>query len=236
MANDADLVRCLIVTFLCVESTEVVERAGEVVLGLLSVDSEDAVTVVSSGDGDESGSGSGGLGEVKGQGLMWRRVFLDLEVYGLLFEWTSLVEGRGKWDLSTKKGRYAASLSQGRLFDFVAGVARLDWRVVGTSVYGDVEGRFYYSKSSSASATGGGGGRGERNEGVYGGLLKYAATGMIDSDDYLMEVLRRDFFVKLLHVIDEENSKGVSSGLRRAIQDGAGVRQEEQSLTNGMHL
>lgn len=65
----------------------------------------------------------------------------------------------------------------------------------------------------------------------YGGLLRYAAAEMIDREDYLMEVLRQEFFMKLLAVVQEEGGRRVPPRLLESLQREAGVEgSEEQGL------
>ena len=70
----------------------------------------------------------------------------------------------------------------------------------------------------------------------YGGLLRYAASYMIDRSDILMEVLRQDFFVKLLGIVEESNGRDVSPRLLQAIQQGAGIDTTKDGEDVGMHL
>ncbi|KAK6365170.1 hypothetical protein LTS17_011402 [Exophiala oligosperma] len=176
VAASSPLVQCLLTIWLSSESTEIAERCLEAIEALLAVDSHSSFTVVSTKDR---------LAEAQGQGLLWRRIFTDPQVYSIMFEWTSLrVSNR---DVKTKK----------------------------------VESRFM-------------------GEGVddqpYGGLLRYAASHMIDQRDILMEVLRQDFFMKLLAVIQEGNPQSVPPRLLEALQNQAGIDPTKDDERNGVHL
>ena len=210
VAASSSLVQRLVTVWLSVESTEVSERALECIVALLAVDSLSSSTVVFA---------ENRVGEAQGQGLMWRRIFYDPQVYSLMFLWTSLT--RSNHDLKTKKVQQQVTISQGRLFDFLARVAELDWGAITTSSLPDVEKDFLRSESTNQP---------------YGGLLRYAASNMIDSKDYLMEVLRQDFFMKLLNVVQEGGSQNVSPRLLEAIQQEAGVEQTQETANGGMHL
>lgn len=210
VAASSSLVQRLVTVWLSVESTEVSERALECIVALLVVDSPSSSTLIFA---------ENRAGKALGQGLMWRRIFHDPSVYSLLFLWTSL--RRSNHDLKAKKGKQQVTISQGRLFDFLARVAEFEWAAITTSSLPDVEKDFVKSEASSHP---------------YGGLLRYAASDMIDPKDYLMEVLREDFFVKLLKVLEEGGNRDVSPRLLEAIQQEAGVEQAQQSENGGMHL
>jgi hypothetical protein len=211
VASSSSLVQLLISVWLAVDSTEVSERALECILALLAVDNPDSVIVVTTDNR---------IGGAQGQGLMWRRLFHDSEVYSLIFLWTSLRQSR--YDLKTKKGQQAVTISQARLFDFLARVAQLDWAAITTSSIPNVEASFMPATSNTINQP-------------YGGLLQYAASYMIDPSDYVMVVLRRDFFMKLLNVVEEGDSRQIKPRLLHAIQQGAGV-DTLQVETNGLHL
>ena len=210
VAASSSLVQRLVTVWLSVESTEVSERALECIVALLAVDSPDSSTVLFADNR---------VGEAQGQGLMWRRLFYDPQVYSLIFLWTSL--RRSNHDLKSKKGKQRVTIAQGRLLDFLARIAELDWGATTTSSLPDVEKEFVQSEASSHP---------------YGGLLRYAASEMIDPKDYLMEVLKEDFFVKLLKVLEEGGNRDVSPRLLEAIQQEAGAEQTQQSQNGRMHL
>ena len=210
IAANSSLVQCQFTVWLSSESTEVAERSLEVVKALLAVDSPNSTTVLSAGRS---------FAEAQGQGLLWRRVFYDPGVYVSLFEWTSL--SKSKRDLKTKKGVQLVTISQARLFDFIARIAPLNWVAITTSSLPQVEWQFMSSS---------------REDEPVGGLLRYASTHMIDKDDILMKVLRQDFFQKLLGLIEDENSQNVSPRLLEAIQQGAGVEVTNESGQGGLHL
>ncbi|OQV01976.1 hypothetical protein CLAIMM_07243 [Cladophialophora immunda] len=210
VATSSSLVQCQFTIWLSSESTEVAERSLEVIEALLAVDSQNSTTVLSAGRS---------FAEAQGQGLLWRRVFHDPDVYAILFEWTSLT--KSKRDVNNKKGMQLVTISQARLFDFIARVAPYDWSAVTTSSLVQIEAQFLKDNGGSEP---------------YGGILRYAASHMIDRGDILMEVLRQDFFVKLLGVVEESNRQNVSPQLLEAIQQGAGITATKDQESDGLHL
>ncbi|RMD43126.1 hypothetical protein DV735_g2057, partial [Chaetothyriales sp. CBS 134920] len=214
VAASASLVQLLVTTWLSSESTEVSERALESIVALLAVDSPGTLTVVPSDPAP---------GAAHGQGLLWRRIFHDPEVYSLLFLWTSSVQSNH--NLDTKQGRQAVTISQARLFDFVARVAQLDWAEITSTALPKVEAAFIKQNAGDARA-----------QPYGGGLLKYVASDMISQSDILMQVLRQDFFMKLLTGLEEGGSKTrLPPRMLQAIQQEAGV-DTLPSETDGMHL
>ncbi|KAJ9612013.1 hypothetical protein H2200_003608 [Cladophialophora chaetospira] len=209
VAASSSLVQCQFTTWLKSESTEVAERSLEVIEALLAVDSPNSTTVLSAGRS---------FGEARGQGLLWRRLFHDPDVYMILFEWTSLSKSRR--DLKTKKGIQLVTISQGRLFDFIARVAPYNWAAVTTSSLPRIETQFMASTAIGEPV---------------GGILRYVSSFMIDKDDILMKVLRQDFFQKLLGVVEDSNSQNVSTRLLEVIQEGAGV-ETARDVGDGVHL
>lgn len=210
VAASSSLVRCLVTVWLSSESTEIAERSLESLEALLAVDSHNSITVLAT---------DGNLGEAQGQGLLWRRVFTDADVYSIFFDWTSL--RISKRDVKTKKGLQLVTISQARLFDFIARLANYDWAAISTSALPSVETRYVPENDDSQP---------------FGGLLRYAASHMIDTSDILMEVLRQDFFMRLLGVVEENNGQNVPPRLLQAIQQEAGVDSTKEGEDVGMHL
>ncbi|KIW17357.1 hypothetical protein PV08_04549 [Exophiala spinifera] len=210
VAASSPLVQCLLTTWLSSENTEVAERCLEAIEALLAVDSHTSFTVLATRES---------VAEVQGQGLLWRRIFTDPQVYSILFEWTSLRVS--KRDVKTKKGMQLVTISQARLFDCIARLANYDWAAISTTTLPAVEAKF---------ADGG------ADDQPYGGLLRYAASHMIDQRDILMEVLRQDFFMKLLGVIQQGNPQSVPPRMLEALQHEAGIDPAKVDEENGMHL
>jgi hypothetical protein len=212
IAASPSLVQCWLTIWLSTESTEVADRSLDIIELMLAVDHESNATVISNG---------GRMGEVQGQGLMWRRVFNDPDVYRILFDWTSLTSS--KRDNKTKKGMQMTTIAQARLWDFIVRTAGVDWGYITSSTLPDVEAQYIQA------------GHGNGDE-PFGGLLRYATSHMTDRHDLLMEVLRQDFFLKLLGVTENDtSSRTLPPRLLEAIQHGAGVKTTKKH-ENGLQL
>jgi hypothetical protein len=213
VGSNAGIVKQFITTWLTSDSTEVTERALEALMVLLGVDHVDRKVIV-----EEKGL----KGEAQGQGLLWRRLFRDPEIYALFFHWTSLKSP--EYREKSKQAIHRLTISQGRLFDFIARVAELDWSNITVSHFPEIEAN-YSSHDTQDSRVG-------------VSLLQYAASGMIDNTDPLMSFLRSDFFMKLLTLIDEGNGKQeVPPKLLEAMREDTGETTETPSQsTGGMHL
>ena len=131
VGSNASLVKEFITTWLTSESTEVTERALETLMALLEVDHVDRTSFVQE---------RGLRGEARGQGLLWRRLFRDPEIYTLFFHWTSLKSSG--YREKTKRAMHKMTISQGRLFDFVARVAALDWSNITHSHFPQIESKY----------------------------------------------------------------------------------------------
>jgi hypothetical protein len=213
VGSNASLVKEFVTTWLTSDSTEVAERALETLMALLEVDHVDRTSVVQEG---------GMKGQAQGQGLLWRRIFRDPEIYTLFFHWTSL--SSSAYREKSKQAMHKMTTSQGRLFDFIARVAGLDWSDISHSHFPDVE-SIYPSQ--------------ETHEGRGGiSLLQYAASGMVDSTDPLMSVLRSDFFMKLLALIEEgSGAQEVPPKLLEAMREDVGEGTENPTEpAGGKHL
>jgi hypothetical protein len=215
VGSNAGLVKQFITTWLASDSTEVTERALETLMVLLGVDHVDRKVIVEEKE-------KGLKGEAQGQGLLWRRLFRDPEIYALFFHWTSLRSPEYKE--KSKQAIHRLTISQGRLFDFIARVAELDWSNITASHFPEIEAKYSCHETQDSR--------------VGISLLQYAASGMVDNTDPLMSVLRSDFFMKLLALIDEGRGKQeVPPKLLEAMREDAGETTETPSqATGGIHL
>lgn len=212
VAVSPSLSKTLVGTWLATESTEVSDKALDTIVALLEVDSPCTSTFVVTQNAS---------GEALGQGILWRRIFTDPEVYSLLFEWTTLTT-KSRHQISTKKGLHQATISQGRLLDLISRSSEIDWTQISTSTLPEVE-KLYM--------------KGNTQDQPFGGILRYAASDMIDQSDYLMQVLRQDFFLKLLNVAEETNSRDVSPRLLEALQTSTGLGTNGSAHSaEGLHL
>ena len=207
IAADESLSRCLVEVWLLEENTEVADRALDVVAALLEVDHPQSSTLM-------------GSGMAHGQGLFWRRIFHDEALYKLIFEATrGKVTARDEAGLRTQKQQQGMpGVTQARIFDFIARLAPLDWAAMATTAFREFEQEFYGLKPEEE-----------------GGLLCYASLHMINKDDFVMAVLRKDFFAKLVENV--ESSKGnVDSRLIETIRDESRVKEQETNGAAGLHL
>lgn len=161
----------LIKTWLSAPSVDVGHRATEVLAELLELDSPKRKA------GTLSFEMNGGKNELRaeptGQGLLWRRIFGDQDIYASMFE---LCSGGGGLD------ERQTSLAQARLLRLLPRLAVLDMDILRTplTVSGNAE-------SGSAE---------KRN--TEKGILHWASISMIDSSDILMHVTHLDYFADLL--------------------------------------
>jgi len=182
VANDDALVKALIKVFLTSKSTDIGgTKALGAILALLSVDNPDNVITVSS---------DGSIGQTNGQGLLWRRVFHDEEVYGLFFRFTSVDDVRHEFTM------LQITTAQARLLDFVYEAAKISWDAIHDSTKPDPQ--------TSSRARSGACGR-ERS------LLRYVALNMVDRTDPLMKNILLDFFTKILELKSPAGCLGISS-------------------------
>lgn len=163
VAAKPEVVQALVRLWLCSSDTGVATHASKLLIDLLRVDHE----VFS--DPDQHAP-------AQGQGLVWKRVFGDRNVYGTIFEACGLKAQ------SSKLSKNQRTLAQARLLEWLPAVARMDWSAVSKSHHAEVE----------------------RGSGVEegGGLLDFAALQMVDyADDVLMYRCLIDFFSDLLDVM-----------------------------------
>ena len=144
--------------WLCTSDTAVATRAHDVLLALLSADAKTFTQV-------------NGLTLVD-DGLLWRRIFRDEDVYSSIFSICSLSTA-GQEGQPSKRDK---TVAQARLLDMLLCI---DSEPVRTSQFRDVEERYRVKEG--------------------GGLLHFAAVDMVDyQDDVLMHMTLMDFYSKYL--------------------------------------
>ncbi|KAI9817323.1 MAG: hypothetical protein M1826_001638 [Phylliscum demangeonii] len=112
-----------------------------------------------------------------GQGLLWRRLFEDRDIYSLFFTSTGLGASGSRDRPRTKNER---TVAQSRVLDLLPTLVKVDFNMIRISHFPDVESTY---------------GLKGREE----GLLDYAAIHMVDfKEDVLMHMVLLDFFVALL--------------------------------------
>ncbi|KAI5917686.1 hypothetical protein F4810DRAFT_716223 [Camillea tinctor] len=113
-----------------------------------------------------------------GQGLMWRRILHDRDIYGLLLSLCSRgPHQNAEGGLSTQQ----LSLAQGRLLRVLPRLAALNFAAVTRTDFPELNQRY-------------------ANFDGNGGLLHFAALHMIDREDTLMHLSLVDFFETLLSI------------------------------------
>ena len=155
VANQPSIVAALIRLWLCIKETEVATKCQKILKELLLADA-----------GDEDLEESGDLS----RSLLWRRIFRDQDVYGLIFSICSFKNPQGlPPDDQLSKAR--KTLAQTRLLDLLPALKHA--KPLWSSQYHDLE----------------------RQYGVeQGGLLEFAVLYMIDDkDDLLVHMSFLDF-------------------------------------------
>lgn len=164
VAGDSELVASLVELWLSTSSTAVAQAALDTIWALLEIDLANSLE---NGESDMATKGT-----IKGQGLMWRRLFTDKDVYGSLFFLCSLAEN-GPGSLPKRE----KTVAQGRLIGFLVKAGRSRWDIISTSQVPEVESK-YQSNS----------------------LLHFATCNMVDKSDVLMHMTLLNFFHDLLEI------------------------------------
>ncbi|KAI1775828.1 hypothetical protein F4818DRAFT_389385 [Hypoxylon cercidicola] len=153
--------------WLSAPQVEVGEKGSKVLCELLDVDCDTRPP-----DGVSVSGMEIAVRKQPGQGLMWRRIFHDHDIYGLIL---SLCSSHGPL------GTQQRSLAQGRLLRVLPRLAALNFRAVAWTDYSDLNRRYADSSTN-------------------GGLLHFAALHMVDKEDMLMHLNLIDFFEVLLSI------------------------------------
>jgi hypothetical protein len=162
-------------TWLSTPHVEVGEKATKALGDLLEVDCDrrSSATVATKMTGLQISSNM-----PPGQGLLWRRIFQDREIYDLLFSLCSfhtIGTGSGQLDQRQK------SLAQARLLRVLPRLAVLDFQTITRSYFPEIEGRYKIDEH---------------------GLLYFAAVDMVNKEeDMLMHITVIDFFAEFLDVM-----------------------------------
>ncbi|KAK6435823.1 hypothetical protein LTR95_007988 [Oleoguttula sp. CCFEE 5521] len=152
LAGLQGVVGAIVSCWLTTPDVGIAQQAGRLLIDLLRIDLQR----------------EGGLG----QGLVWKRVFGDVDVYKLLFSLCSLQDDH-------KLGKARISLAQARLMDWSSEIADLDWATVVKSHHVEVERAYGVTEGE--------------------GLLAFTVLGMVDAaEDLLMGVSLVDFYTALL--------------------------------------
>ncbi|KAK4542570.1 hypothetical protein LTR36_006618 [Oleoguttula mirabilis] len=160
-ASMLETMQALVRLWLCTSDTGIATQASALLLDLLKIDAPAS---------DRASGGAGGM-PAGGQGLVWKRIFGDKDVYSVFFEACSLAS---KSDMSKSQ----KTIAQARLMEWLPKVGAMNWGAVSRSHHRDIETQYS----------------------VQGGLLDFAALKMVDfKDDVLMHRCLVDFFSDLLN-------------------------------------
>lgn len=143
LAGMPEVVFALINLWLCTEDTGIAEKASAVLLGLLKADHQDSKDAIGA----------------SGQGVMWRRLFGDRDVYDLVF---SVCDFRTQ-PAGQRLSKRQKSLAQARLLGWIPEAGAIDLDVLATSHNADVEAAHGLKRGSR-------------------GLVEFAAVHMVDYD------------------------------------------------------
>ncbi|KAF2153302.1 hypothetical protein K461DRAFT_225108 [Myriangium duriaei CBS 260.36] len=161
IAGRPEVISALITLWLTTSEPGIGHEAGEVLYGLLKVDYQ-----------------SDGFSSTSGQGLVWKRVFQDKDVYSLIYSICISDPKRSQHDVS----RNQRTLAQSRLLELLPKLCLLDWTALTRSHMEQVE-RSYASHPSN-------------------GLLGFAAIDMVNTeDDVLMHKCLIEFFSDLIETV-----------------------------------
>jgi hypothetical protein len=114
-----------------------------------------------------------------GQGLLWRRIFHDRDIYGLLYHLcVSHNAGTGDGQLDERQ----KSLAQARMLRILPKLATLNFSAVSRSHFPDIAAGYGIQKGEL-------------------GLLYFAAVQMINKEDMLMHITLIDFYAEFLDML-----------------------------------
>ena len=110
-------------------------------------------------------------------GAVWRRLFGDKDIYEMLYTSCAMTPDIVSQTVNSKQ----VSLAQGRLLSWLPKVANLKWNLLLESHHQEVESRF-------------------QSDHPHVGILRFAATCMVDKSDVLMHMLQIEFYCALLRI------------------------------------
>ncbi|TGJ81393.1 hypothetical protein E0Z10_g7377 [Xylaria hypoxylon] len=168
LATMKEVVTSFVTRWLSAPEVEVGEKATQVLGDLLMIDSTDWPI---EGPGESPHEPASATPNVRGQGFMWRRIFFDREVYGLIL---SLCSKGSHQNAEGGLNTYRLSLAQSRLLRLLPRIAVYDLAIVTRTTFPDLHRQYM-------------------NSDAPGGLLYFAALHMADTHDFLMSSLLIDF-------------------------------------------
>ncbi|PQE06201.1 hypothetical protein CJF30_00005149 [Rutstroemia sp. NJR-2017a BBW] len=203
LSNMKVLIENLVRTWLSNPDVGVGEKATQALGALLDTDCDHRASItrgVRDMDIDDQ--------KPPGQGLLWRRLFQDQDVYEMFFALCSSKSTAPDEDRLDEKQK---SLAQARLLRLLPRLGALDARILCHSSSPDVDRRYV-------------------SPGGEPGLLYFAAMEMVDKEDLLMHMTLTIFFLEFLEAISTTDISGptkeyIASMLRRAMRADLELRQ-----------
>ncbi|KAI8953135.1 hypothetical protein F4801DRAFT_588509 [Xylaria longipes] len=172
-ANMKGIVTSFLTRWLSASQVEVGEKGSRVLGDLLDIDSDSR---------PPEGLAVSGVEIVvrnpPGRGSMWRRIFYDRDIYGLIL---SLCSNGPHQSAEGGLAPQQVSLAQGRLLRILPRLSALNFAAVTKSHFPELYQRYANSQG-------------------VGGLLYFAALDMIDKEDVLMHLSLVDFFETMLSI------------------------------------
>lgn len=174
LATMKSLVANLVTQWLSSPQVEVGEKGSKILGDLLDVDCTTRPPDGVSLNGQEIV-----LRRPPGQGLMWRRIFHDRDVYDTIL--SSCSAGPHQKPEDGGFSGHQITLAQGRLFRVLPRLAALNLAAVSKTEFSDLNQRYFHVEDDE-------------------GLLQFASLHMIDNEDVLMRLTLIDFFETLLSI------------------------------------
>ncbi|KAI9660118.1 MAG: hypothetical protein M1821_001470 [Bathelium mastoideum] len=177
LATKPAVVLALVRLWLCTPDTGVADKAGNVLFALLKADEQivehPTETIAAAPTASD-------------QGLVWRRLFGDRDIYSLFYACCSLDTSTPDVQLSRRQ----KSIAQARLLQWLPKVAALDWNMVTHNHHPDVEGKYGLKPTDK-------------------GLVHFAACNMVDhKEDVLMHMSLINFYADLLERVKKPEFQG----------------------------
>lgn len=175
IATMPTVVHGLVKLWLCTPGLSTADKAAEVLGDLLKADREPSEVGI-------HGVGVDAIRASGGQGLLWRRIFSDKDIYSQFYDMCDLKSQ------SKVLGKKEKTIAQARLMAFAPQLGVLDWN--------------YLTKSHNPTI--------ERNHGLDSrqGLLDFIAINMVDyKDDVLIHVNLIQFFSHLIATVRKDSEK-----------------------------
>lgn len=198
VAGMLDTMLALVRLWLWTDDTGIAGQCSQLLLDLLKVDQE-----IQTDPDAHLPTG--------GQGLVWKRIFGDRDIYGTFFEVCSATGPS-----MVKPNKSHRTLAQARLMEWLPKVGTMDWNTISKSHHPDIEAAYGLQSGT--------------------GLLDFAALHMVDiKDDVLMHISLIDFYSNILRIAPGPSaamtgSATESQGLLFLIAQGVHTRTAAQYL------